>query len=38
MAGDQTWGVQLVAADFVASQQRGSVAGAAPLARRPNPG
>ena len=38
MAGDQTWGAQLVAADFVASQQRGSVAGTAPLARRPHPG
>ena len=31
-------GGQLAAADFVASQQRGSVAGTAPLARRPNPG
>ena len=31
-------GGQLVAADFVASQQRGSVAVTAPLARRPHPG
>ena len=31
-------GAQLAAADFVASQQRGSVAGTAPLARRPHPG
>ena len=38
MAADQTWGAQLVAADFVASQQCGSVAGPAPLARRPHPG
>ena len=27
MAADLTWGAQMVAADFVASQQRGSVAG-----------
>ena len=33
MAADQTLGAQLVAADFVAAQQRGSVAGTAPLAR-----
>ena len=38
MAADQTLGAQLVAADFVAAQQRGSVAGTAPLARRPHPG
>ena len=31
-------GGQFAAADFVASQQCGSVAGPAPLARRPHPG